>query len=189
MIKIEVNTNSNGECVTEKCNVKGHLEDLIRELVLIETALIHEMVVPSKLKQGVTVQSAMLDMSDTVNRCVRAAIESSALETNETPREDELHDFREVLKDIAHKKLQPETSSPSTLESVLNSRLGISGNKLQQDQMVMKELVDKWYPRYTKSILSKEEHAQVRAEVHEAGFTMEDFIDKLLDRVGEEAMK
>ena len=54
-------------------------------------------------------------------------------------------------------------------------------DEIQMEQMVMQEIIDKWMPIMDEHKLSNTEITVMRREVKEAGFTMEQVIDKMID--------
>ena len=54
-------------------------------------------------------------------------------------------------------------------------------DEIQLEQMAIQEIIDKWLPIMDEHKLSNTEMTIMRREVKEAGFTMEQVIDKMID--------
>ena len=77
-----------------------------------------------------------------------------------------------------------------TVNDVVMDALGIDMDEIQLQVMEMEALINKWLPIMDEHILSSVEMTVMQREVEEAGLTMEDFINKLIDiKVGNKEEK
>ena len=77
-----------------------------------------------------------------------------------------------------------------TVNDVVMNALGIDMDEIQLQVMEMEALINKWLPIMDEHILSSVEMTVMQREVEEAGLTMEDFINKLIDiKVGNKEEK
>ena len=65
--------------------------------------------------------------------------------------------------------------------ALIKDALGLDMDEIQMEQMAMQELIDKWLPIMDEHKLSNTEMTVMKREVKEAGFTMEQVIDKMID--------
>ena len=151
MIKITVN---NGMV---HYTIEGDAEELIQELVMVNISVINRIIENLKLKEGKSEMITKLQMADTVNKCVKTGLQT---------------------KDLAkvHK-----LNKPKTVASIVKNKTGVDLDDLQLQVICMQQLIDKWLPIMNEHKLSNTEMIVMRREVHEAGLTMEDFINKLID--------
>lgn len=139
------------------CKIEGNAEDLIQELVMINISVMNRIVENLQLKEGKSEMMAKLQMADTVNKCVKSGLKIKNLE-----------------------KVQ-RLNKPKTVASIVKNKTGIDLDDLQLQVIGMQELINKWLPIMEEHILSDVEMTVMEREVHEAGLTMEDFINKLID--------
>ena len=77
-----------------------------------------------------------------------------------------------------------------TASDLTKEAWGLDMDEILLQQMAMQELVNKWLPIMDEHRLSDIEVKVMQREVHEAGLTMEDFIDKLVDmKMGNKEVK
>ena len=98
---------------------------------------------------------AKLQMANTVSKCVDSGIKM----------------------DLEQQLIEKEqTASDLTMDA-----WGLDMDAIQLELMTMQELIDKWMPIMDEHKLSNTEMTVMRREVKEAGFTMEQVIDKMID--------
>ena len=142
-----------GQCVEAK--LEGDAEQLIQELVMLNISVINRIVQNLKLKPGRSPLMAKLQMANTVSKCVDSGIKM----------------------DLEQQLIEKEqTASDLTMDA-----WGLDMDAVQLELMTMQELIDKWLPIMDEHKLSNTEMTVMRREVKEAGFTMEQVIDKMID--------
>ena len=142
-----------GQCVEAK--LEGEAEQLIQELVMLNVSIINRIVENLKLKPNKSTLMAKLQMANTVSKCVESGIKM----------------------DLEQQLIEKEqTASDLTLDA-----WGLDMDAIQLELMTMQELIDKWMPIMDEHKLSNTEMTVMRREVKEAGFTMEQVIDKMID--------
>ena len=144
-----------------ECKMEGCTEQLIQELVMVNIHLIDKIVDGLKLKEGKSSMQAKLELADTINNCVKNL-------------------------NIQQQLLEKEM----TVNDVVMDALGIDMDEIQLQVMEMQRLINKWLPIMDEHILSSVEMTVMQREVKEAGFTMEHFINKLIDiKVGNKEVR
>ena len=142
-----------GQCVEAK--LEGDAEQLIQELVMLNISVINRIVKTLKLKPNKSPLMAKLQMANTVSKCVDSGIKM----------------------DLEQQLIEKEqTASDLTMDA-----WGLDMDAVQLELMTMQELIDKWLPIMDEHKLSNTEMTVMRREVKEAGFTMEQVIDKMID--------
>ena len=142
-----------GQCVQAK--LEGEAEQLIQELVMLNISVINRIVKTLKLKPNKSPLMAKLQMANTVSKCVDSGIKM----------------------DLEQQLIEKEqTASDLTMDA-----WGLDMDAIQLELMTMQELIDKWMPIMDEHKLSNTEMTVMRREVKEAGFTMEQVIDKMID--------
>ena len=148
-----LNIKVKGQCVQAK--LEGEAEQLIQELVMLNISVINRIVQNLKLKPGRSPLMAKLQMANTVSKCVDSGIKM----------------------DLEQQLIEKEqTASDLTMDA-----WGLDMDAIQLELMTMQELIDKWLPIMDEHKLSNTEMTVMRREVKEAGFTMEQVIDKMID--------
>ena len=142
-----------GQCVHSKLD--GSPEELLQELVMLNISVINHIVKNLKLKPNKSLLMAKLHMADIVNACVNSELKMN-LEQQLIGKEQTASD---LIKDV----------------------WGLDMDAIQLELMTMQELIDKWMPIMDEHKLSNTEMTVMRREVKEAGFTMEQVIDKMID--------
>ena len=142
-----------GQCVDAKLD--GEAEQLIQELIMLNIAVINHIVENLKLKPGKSSLMAKLEMIDTVSKCVENGIKMN------------------MGQQLIEKR---QTASDLTKDA-----WGLDMDAVQLELMSMQELINKWLPIMDEHKLSNTEMTVMRREVKEAGFTMEQVIDKMID--------
>ena len=77
--------------------------------------------------------------------------------------------------------LKMDITKQTTARDLIKDAWGLDMDAIQMEQMVMQEIIDKWLPIMDEHKLSNTEMTVMRREVKEAGFTMEQVIDKMID--------
>ena len=148
-----LNIKVKGQCVEAK--LEGGAEQLIQELVMLNISVINRIVKTLKLKPNKSPLMAKLQMANTVSKCVDSGIKM----------------------DLEQQLIEKEqTASDLTMDA-----WGLDMDAIQLELMTMQELIDKWMPIMDEHKLSNTEMTVMRREVKEAGFTMEQVIDKMID--------
>ena len=149
---------------TLRSTLQGALEELVQELVMVNIHLIDKIVNSLKLKEGKTSMEAKLALAKIINSCVKNGL---CLNIE-----------------------QPLLEKEMTVNDVVMDALGIDMDEIQLQVMEMEALINKWLPIMDEHILSSVEMTVMQREVEEAGLTMEDFINKLIDiKVGNKEEK
>lgn len=148
-----LNIKVKGQCVEAK--LEGEAEQLIQELVMLNISVINRLVHNLKLKPGRSPLMAKLQMANTVSKCVDSGIKM----------------------DMGQQLIEKQqTASDLTMDA-----WGLDMDAVQLELMTMQEIIDKWMPIMDEHKLSNTEMTVMRREVKEAGFTMEQVIDKMID--------
>ena len=142
-----------GQCVHSKLD--GSAEELMQELVMLNVSIINRIVQNLKLKPGRSPLMAKLQMANTVSKCVDSGIKMNM--------EQQLIEKEQTASDL------------------IKDAWGLDMDEIQLELMTMQELIDKWLPIMDEHKLSNTEMTVMRREVKEAGFTMEQVIDKMID--------
>ena len=148
-----LNIKVKGQCVEAK--LEGEAEQLMQELVMLNVSIINRIVQNLKLKPGRSPLMAKLQMANTVSKCVDSGIKM----------------------DLEQQLIEKE----QTARDLIKDAWGLDMDEIQMEQMAMQEIIDKWLPIMDEHKLSNTEMTVMRREVKEAGFTMEQVIDKMID--------
>ena len=148
-----LNIKVKGQCVEAK--LEGEAEQLIQELVMLNISLINRIVKNLKLKPNKSPLMAKLQMANTVSKCVDSGIKMNM--------EQQLIEKEQTASDLT------------------KDAWGLDMDEVQLELMTMQELINKWMPIMDEHKLSNTEMTIMRREVKEAGFTMEQVIDKMID--------
>ena len=148
-----LNIKVKGQCVEAK--LEGEAEQLIQELVMLNISVINRIVKNLKLKPNKSLLMAKLQMANTVSKCVDSGIKM----------------------DLEQQLIEKE----QTASDLIKDAWGLDMDSIQLELMSMQELIDKWLPIMDEHKLSNTEMTVMRREVKEAGFTMEQVIDKMID--------
>lgn len=149
---------------TMRSTLQGSPEELVQELVMVNIHLIDKIVNSLKLKEDKSPMEAKLELAKTINNCVKNGL----------------------CLNIQQQLLEKEM----TVNDVVMDALGIDMDEIQLQVMEMEALINKWLPIMDEHILSSVEMTVMQREVEEAGLTMEDFINKLIDiKVGNKEEK
>ena len=142
-----------GQCVHSKLD--GSPEELLQELVMLNISVINHIVKNLKLKPNKSPLMAKLQMVCTVNNCVQNGLKMNL--------EQQLIEKQQTASDL------------------IKDVWGLDMDAIQLELKTMQELIDKWMPIMDEHKLSNTEMTVMRREVKEAGFTMEQVIDKMID--------
>ena len=148
-----LNIKVKGQCVEAK--LEGGAEQLIQELVMLNVAVITNIVESMDLKPNKSTLMAKLQMACTVNNCVQNGLKMNL--------EQQLIEKQQTASDL------------------IKDAWGLDMDAIQLELMTMQELIDKWMPIMDEHKLSNTEMTVMRREVKEAGCTMEQVIDKMID--------
>ena len=148
-----LNIKVKGQCVEAKLD--GETEQLIQELIMLNISVINRIVKTLKLKPNKSLLMAKLQMANTVSKCVESGIKM----------------------DLEQQLIEKE----QTASDLTKDAWGLDMDAIQLELMTMQELIDKWLPIMDEHKLSNTEMTVMRREVKEAGFTMEQVIDKMID--------
>ena len=148
-----LNIKVKGQCVEAK--LEGDAEQLMQELVMLNISVINRIVENLKLKPNKSPLMAKLQMANTVSKCVESGIKM----------------------DLEQQLIEKE----QTASDLTKDAWGLDMDEIQLKLMTMQELIDKWLPIMDEHKLSNTEMTVMRREVKEAGFTMEQVIDKMID--------
>lgn len=148
-----LNIKVKGQCVHSKLD--GSAEELMQELVMLNISVINRIVHNLKLKPGRSPLMAKLQMANTVSACVKSGINMNL--------EQELIEKEQTASDLT------------------KDAWGLDMDEVQLELITMQELIDKWLPIMDEHKLSNTEMTVMKREVKEAGFTMEQVIDKMID--------
>lgn len=149
---------------TMRSTLQGSPEELVQELIMVNIHLIDKIVNSLKLKEDKSPMEAKLELAKTINSCVKNGL----------------------CLNIQQQLLEKEM----TVNDVVMDALGIDMDEIQLQVMEMEALINKWLPIMDEHILSSVEMTVMQREVEEAGLTMEDFINKLIDiKVGNKEEK
>ena len=138
-----------------QAKVSGEVEQLMQELIMLNITVIDNIVQSVKLKPGRSPLMAKLQMANTVSKCVDSGIKM----------------------DLEQQLIEKE----QTASDLTKDAWGLDMDVIQLELMSMQELIDKWLPIMDEHKLSNTEMTVMRREVKEAGFTMEQVIDKMID--------
>ena len=148
-----LNIKVKGQCVEAKLD--GEAEQLIQELVMLNISVINRIVKTLKLKPNKSPLMAKLQMANTVSKCVDSGIKM----------------------DLEQQLIEKE----QTASDLTKDAWGLDMDEVQLELITMQEIIDKWLPIMDEHKLSNTEMTVMRREVKEAGFTMEQVIDKMID--------
>ena len=148
-----LNIKVKGQCVEAK--LEGEAVQLIQELVMLNISVINRIVANLKLKPNKSLLMAKLQMANTVSKCVDSGIKM----------------------DLEQQLIEKQ----QTASDLIKDAWGLDMDSIQLELMSMQELIDKWLPIMDEHKLSNTEMTVMRREVKEAGFTMEQVIDKMID--------
>ena len=180
MIKITVETKNGVQIVKEGTIVRGKLKDLLFELTALQSAIVDAIVEQNKenLQPGVDVLTAKINMVDTMAQTTKIAIESNHKYTSDT---------KTTVQHIKPLQEEPkEAAEEITVDDIIKGGLGIDTDKITWEIYATNELIDKWWPVMNDHILTKEEMAQIHNDAETVGIDMDDLLNAMIDKYGEE---
>ena len=77
--------------------------------------------------------------------------------------------------------LKMDITKQTTARDLIKDAWGLDMDEIQMEQMAMQEIIDKWLPIMDEHKLSNTEMTVMRREDKEAGFTIEQVIEKMKD--------
>ena len=87
----------------------------------------------------------------------------------------------DTVNDCVKNGLKMDITKQTTARDLIKDAWGLDMDEIQMEQMAMQEIIDKWLPIMDEHKLSNTEMTVMKREVKEAGFTMEQVIDKMID--------
>ena len=117
----------------------------------------------------------MLNIS-AINRIV----ENLKLKPNKSPLMAKLQ-MACTVNNCVQNGLKMDITKQTTARDLIKDAWGLDMDEIQLELMTMQEIIDKWLPIMDEHKLSNTEMTVMRREVKEAGFTMEQVIDKMID--------
>ena len=181
MIKITVETNNGVQIVKEGTLVKGELKDLLFELTALQATVVNMIVEKNKkdLYPSVDILTAKFDMVDTLARTTKVAIES---EHNYTD------DIFTTVQHIEPLQEEPkEAAEEVTVNDIIKGGLGIDMDKITWEIYATNELIDKWWPVMNDHIMTEKEMKQLHKDADTLGINMDDLLNAMIDKYGEES--
>ena len=180
MIKITVDTKEGVQIVEEGTIVRGKLKDLLYELTALQSAIVDAIVENNKenLQPGVDILTAKFNMVDTMAQTTKVAIESNHKYTSDTTT---------TVQHIKPLQEEPkEAAKEVTVDDVIKGGLGLDMDKITWEIYATNELIDKWWPVMNDHILTKEEMQQIHNDAETAGIDMDDLLNAMIDKYGEQ---
>ena len=117
----------------------------------------------------------MLNIS-VINRIVQ----NLKLKPNKSPLMAKLQ-MADTVNACVKNGLKMDITKQITARDLIKDVWGLDMDEVQLELMTMQEIIDKWMPIMDEHKLSNTEITVMRREVKEAGFTMEQVIDKMID--------
>ena len=111
---------------------------------------------------------------------INRIVENLKLKPNKSPLMAKLQ-MADTINACAKNGLKMDITKQTTARDLIKDAWGLDMDEIQMEQMTMQELIDKWMPIMDEHKLSNTEMTVMRREVKEAGFTMEQVIDKMID--------
>lgn len=180
MIKITVDTKKGVQIVEEGTIVRGKLKDLLYELTALQSAIVDAIVEQNKenLQPGVDILTAKFNMVDTMAQTTKVAIESNHKYTSDTTT---------TVQHIKPLQEEPkEAAEEVTVNDIIKGGLGIDMDKITWEIYATNELIDKWWPIMNDHIMTQEEMKKLHKDAEQAGIDMDDLLNAMIDKYGEE---
>ena len=111
---------------------------------------------------------------------INRIVENLKLKPNKSPLMAKLQ-MADTVNACVKNGLKMDITKQTTARDLIKDAWGLDMDEIQMEQMVMQEIIDKWMPIMDEHKLSNTEMTVMRREVKEAGFTMEQVIDKMID--------
>ncbi len=182
MIKITVDTKNGVQIVKEGTIVKGNSTDLLFELTALQATIVNEILERTKhrLPQGTDVLEAKFKLVDTMAQTTKVALENNHKYTSNTTT---------TVQHIKPLQEEPkEAAEEITINDIIKGGLGIDMDKITWEIYATNELIDKWWPIMNDHIMTQEELKKLHKDAEQAGIDMDDLINAMIDKHGEESM-
>ena len=111
---------------------------------------------------------------------INRIVENLKLKPNKSPLMAKLQ-MAYTVNTCVQNGLKMDITKQTTARDLIKDAWGLDMDEIQMEQMAMQEIIDKWLPIMDEHKLSNTEMTVMRREVKEAGFTMEQVIDKMID--------
>ena len=111
---------------------------------------------------------------------INRIVENLKLKPNKSPLMAKLQ-MACTVNNCVQNGLKMDITKQTTARDLVKDAWGLDMDEIQLELMTMQELIDKWMPIMDEHKLSNTEMTVMRREVKEAGFTMEQVIDKMID--------
>ena len=111
---------------------------------------------------------------------INRIVENLKLKPNKSPLMAKLQ-MACTVNNCVQNGLKMDITKQTTARDLIKDAWGLDMDEIQMEQMAMQEIIDKWLPIMDEHKLSNTEMTVMRREVKEAGFTMEQVIDKMID--------
>lgn len=180
MIKITVDTKNGVQIVKEGTIVKGNSTDLLFELTALQATIVNAILERTKhrLQPGTDILEAKFKLVDTMAQTTKVAIESDHKYTN---------DVSTTVQHIKPLQEEPKVAAEEiTINDVIKGGLGIDMDKITWEIYATNELIDKWWPVMNDHIMTQEELKQLHKDAEQVGIDMDDLINAMIDKYGEE---
>lgn len=181
MIKITVDTKEGVQIVKEGTIVRGNSTDLLFELTALQATIVNAILEQTKhrLPQGTDVLEAKFKIVDTMAQTTKVALEGNHKYTD---------NIETTVQHIKPLQEEPkEAAEEITINDVIKGGLGIDMDKLTWEIYVTNELIDKWWPIMNDHIMTQEELKKLHKDAEQAGIDMDDLINAMIDKHGEES--
>lgn len=181
MIKITVDTKNGVQIVKGGTIVKGELKDLLFELTALQSTIVDLIVAQNKhnIQPGKSLLDVKLDLVNTMARTTKVALECGRKYTdNITTTVQHIKPLQEEPKEAAEE---------ITINDVIKGGLGIDMDKITWEIYATNELIDKWWPIMNDHIMTQEEMKKLHKDAEQAGINMDDLINAMIDKYGEES--
>ena len=180
MIKITVDTKNGVQIIEEGTIVRGNSTDLLFELTALQATIVNAILERTKhrLQPGTDILEAKFKLVDTMARTTKVAIESDHKYTSNTTT---------TVQHIKPLQEEPkEAAEEITVNDIIKGGLGIDMDKITWEIYATNELVDKWWPIMNDHIMTQEELKKLHKDAEQAGIDMDDLINAMIDKHGEE---
>ena len=111
---------------------------------------------------------------------INRIVQNLKLKPNRSPLMAKLQ-MADTVSKCVDSGIKMDITKQTTARDLIKDAWGLDMDEIQMEQMTMQELIDKWLPIMDEHKLSNTEMTVMRREVKEAGFTMEQVIDKMID--------
>ena len=179
MIKITVDTKKGVQIIEEGTIVRGKLKDLLFELTALQSAIVDAIVENNKenIQPGVDILTAKINMVDTMAQTTKVALESNHKYTSDT---------KTTVQHIQPLQEEPTQAATKEKNNIIINGIDLDIDKLTWEIYATNELVDKWWPVMNDHIMTQEEIKKLHKDAEQAGIDMDDLINAMIDKYGEE---